>query len=331
MGLDRWTPHFSPESMEGLSSPVWIRLPNLPLQYWDDCNNARIALKIGVPLWIDAQTGNWGRREYARVCVRMCLDRKLQSGIWINGMNGRFYQKVVYEGIGILCYGCGKVGHQKEFCPSKAVGQGGNETRRAEELSKQGDKGDGNSAQKLSKNGILDPIQTKKTVLPVVKIEDGGKGKAVDGRKKGGNAEAHDECNGGKVGMEEGSQNNEDHTGPWIQVPPLRRRTAQAQGKNKENVGSKQNFNFPKQVDLNKVQVPDSKVKPTHKQIGMGFKQRLPFTDGIRMNNRANALKELNQLGPMVEAPRKRKKEMLGEHDCANISGGDASPLVFNA
>ncbi|PKU62397.1 hypothetical protein MA16_Dca024699 [Dendrobium catenatum] len=43
----------------------------------------------------------------------------------------------------------------------------------------------------------------------------------------------------------------------------------------------------------------------------MGFKQRLPFTVGIRMANRANALKELNQLGPILEVPRKRKKEMM--------------------
>lgn len=122
VGLDRWTPSFSLESMEGLSSPVWIRLPNLPLQYWDACNISRIASGIGVPLSINAQTGNWGRREYAWVCVRMNLANKLLAGIWVNGMNGKFYQKVEYEGIGIMCFGCGKVGHQKELCPSKNRG-----------------------------------------------------------------------------------------------------------------------------------------------------------------------------------------------------------------
>ncbi|PKU73479.1 hypothetical protein MA16_Dca008043 [Dendrobium catenatum] len=85
IGLDRWSPDFSPTSMEGLSSPVWIHLPNLPLLYWDDDNISRIASRIGTPLWIDAQTGNWGRREYARVCVRMNLANKLQAGVWVNG------------------------------------------------------------------------------------------------------------------------------------------------------------------------------------------------------------------------------------------------------
>ncbi|KAI0529208.1 hypothetical protein KFK09_001755 [Dendrobium nobile] len=89
--LDRWTPCFSLVSMEGLSSPVWIQLPNLALHYWDDCNISRIALRIGIPLWIDAQIENWGRREHARVCVRMNFANKLQVGIWVNGLNGRFY------------------------------------------------------------------------------------------------------------------------------------------------------------------------------------------------------------------------------------------------
>ncbi|XP_028549771.1 uncharacterized protein LOC110108706 [Dendrobium catenatum] len=145
VGLDRWTPSFSPASMEGLSSPVWIRMPNLPLQYWDDCNIYRIASRIGVPLWIDAQTGNSGRREYARVCVRMNLANKLQSGVWVNGMNDRFYQKVEHEGIGLMCYGCGKVGHQKEFCPSRLGGQGDAVNRRNVDKRKQGGQVESNS------------------------------------------------------------------------------------------------------------------------------------------------------------------------------------------
>ncbi|KAL0926200.1 hypothetical protein M5K25_002411 [Dendrobium thyrsiflorum] len=31
IGIDEWSPNFSPDSLKGLSAPVWIRLPNLPL------------------------------------------------------------------------------------------------------------------------------------------------------------------------------------------------------------------------------------------------------------------------------------------------------------
>ncbi|XP_020684494.1 uncharacterized protein LOC110101071, partial [Dendrobium catenatum] len=120
VGLDKWTPEFSPRSLEGLTSPVWIRLPQLPLQYWDQETLIRIASMIGEPMWIDAQTGRIGRREYARVCVKLDLARKLQSGIWINGWKGRFYQHVEYEGLGLSCFECGRIGHRKDLCPARA-------------------------------------------------------------------------------------------------------------------------------------------------------------------------------------------------------------------
>ncbi|XP_028554179.1 uncharacterized protein LOC114580518 [Dendrobium catenatum] len=33
IGLDKWTPNFSPYSLDGISSPTWVRLPHLPLHY----------------------------------------------------------------------------------------------------------------------------------------------------------------------------------------------------------------------------------------------------------------------------------------------------------
>ncbi|PKU84709.1 hypothetical protein MA16_Dca027323 [Dendrobium catenatum] len=57
-----------------------------------------------------------------------------------------------------------------------------------------------------------------------------------------------------------GAQEDEEAVGPWIQVPPRRRR----------------------QVDLSKVSLPHSKVRPTEVQKRMGFKKPLPFTAGIR-------------------------------------------------
>ncbi|KAL0915379.1 hypothetical protein M5K25_015791 [Dendrobium thyrsiflorum] len=70
----------------------------------------------GTPLWIDVQTSEWGRRDYARVCVRLDLAKKIQIGIWINGINGQFYQRMEYEGLSLCCFHCGRIGHKQEGC-----------------------------------------------------------------------------------------------------------------------------------------------------------------------------------------------------------------------
>ncbi|KAL0925295.1 hypothetical protein M5K25_003616 [Dendrobium thyrsiflorum] len=121
IGLERWTVDFSTNSLKGLSSPVWIRLPNLPLQCWDEENVALIASMVGVPLMLDGQMFCWGRREFARICVRIELDKPLPLGVWVDGMAGRFFQKVVYERIPSLCFNCGMVGHVKDSCTLKIL------------------------------------------------------------------------------------------------------------------------------------------------------------------------------------------------------------------
>ncbi|PKU67198.1 hypothetical protein MA16_Dca013622 [Dendrobium catenatum] len=91
---------------------------------------------------------------------------------------------------------------------------------------------------------------------------------------------------------------------------------------------------IPNQVELSKIREPEGKVKQTCKEVRMGFKQPLLITAGIKpvmpranrnRNNMAHSEKEVSQLGPIEELPRKRKKEKVD-----NPGGGDASPLVVN-
>ncbi|KAI0524441.1 hypothetical protein KFK09_003810 [Dendrobium nobile] len=101
----------------GISAPVWIRLPNVPLYCWDEKNLARIASCVGTPMFFDNNTFRWGKREFARICVRIELEKKLLNGVWVEGVAGRFFQRVEYEKINLLCYQCGKVGHEMHSCP----------------------------------------------------------------------------------------------------------------------------------------------------------------------------------------------------------------------
>ncbi|KAL0919939.1 hypothetical protein M5K25_009030 [Dendrobium thyrsiflorum] len=116
IGLDRWSPSLSVSSLRGFSSPVWIRLPNLPLEYWDNINLGRLASAVGEPLFMDGLTSEFHRCAYARLCVRLDLGRPLPTGIWAEGFHGRFFQPVHYEGIPSLCQSCGRIGHNSVKC-----------------------------------------------------------------------------------------------------------------------------------------------------------------------------------------------------------------------
>ncbi|XP_020681367.1 uncharacterized protein LOC110098784 [Dendrobium catenatum] len=117
VGMDRWSAAFDPNTFKGISAPVWVRFPCLLLYCWDEDNIARIASCLGTPMYIDGNTFRWSKQEFVRVCVRIDLEKKLLNGVWVDGSGGRFFQRVEYEKIDILCYQCGRVGQNREICP----------------------------------------------------------------------------------------------------------------------------------------------------------------------------------------------------------------------
>ncbi|PKU69905.1 hypothetical protein MA16_Dca026766 [Dendrobium catenatum] len=128
IGMDKWTSTFSPSSMQGLHSPIWVCLPQLSLIYWDVNNITRIANGIGEPLWMDSHTSTWGRSSFARICVRIDFSQKLLPGVWINGIHGRFFQRIEYEGLTNFCFDCGHIGHATGKCSPKINGGGASPT-----------------------------------------------------------------------------------------------------------------------------------------------------------------------------------------------------------
>ena len=61
--------------------PVWIRFPDLPVDWWSIDSISRIASLIGNPLYIDGPTGKGDRIAYARCCVDIGLGDELPSTV----------------------------------------------------------------------------------------------------------------------------------------------------------------------------------------------------------------------------------------------------------
>lgn len=94
---------------------AWVRLPKLPIEFYDASVLREIGSAIGPVLRIDSYTASETRGGYARFCVHLDLEKPLIRAVRV----GRLVQKVLYEGISSLCFCCGKLGHKQESCVLK--------------------------------------------------------------------------------------------------------------------------------------------------------------------------------------------------------------------
>ncbi|CAN1299172.1 Uncharacterized protein At4g02000 [Linum perenne] len=119
--VSQWSPSFNDEAPIK-TIMTWVRLPKLPIHYFNEVAVSRIGNCIGRTVRLDLATAEGTRGRYERVCVEVDLTKPLLDKYMIED---RIF-KVEYEILENVCFDCGLYGHRKENC-SPVVPQKENE------------------------------------------------------------------------------------------------------------------------------------------------------------------------------------------------------------
>jgi hypothetical protein len=112
LAVARWTPDFASPHAKIERTLVWIRFPDLSLLYYDESVLLGLASVVGTPIKVDTNTLKVERGRFARVCVEIDLTMPVVGKVNVNG----HWYNVQYEGLHIICGGCGCYGHHTRDC-----------------------------------------------------------------------------------------------------------------------------------------------------------------------------------------------------------------------
>lgn len=113
LSIRPWEPNYKPSTMNVSFIAVWIRLNELPIEYYDVEVLKQLGNSISKVMRIDTHRAAETRGCFTRLCVQVDVDKPLVTTILIGGL----HQPVNYEGVHRLCFMCGRIGHHKEACP----------------------------------------------------------------------------------------------------------------------------------------------------------------------------------------------------------------------
>eukprot|EP00253_Pinus_taeda_P010423 PITA_10423 len=113
--LNKWTPDLDPAVDVPKVVPVWLRLPNLPVHYWNWDSLKHIGNALGK--FIDRAKSK-DQYDCARICVEVDLEEGHPEAIKIKVGNWTHVQKLGYEQFPFKCRICQVYGHFARNCPS---------------------------------------------------------------------------------------------------------------------------------------------------------------------------------------------------------------------
>uniref|UniRef100_A0A2N9G3W3 CCHC-type domain-containing protein n=1 Tax=Fagus sylvatica TaxID=28930 RepID=A0A2N9G3W3_FAGSY len=115
LSLRPWVPNFRASEASVSSIAVWVRLPELPVEYYHKDSLFQIGSGLGPVLRVDINIAARTRVRFVRLCIQLDIDKPLTRTVRV----GKTRLAVIYEGVSLLCFHCGKIGHRREWCPTR--------------------------------------------------------------------------------------------------------------------------------------------------------------------------------------------------------------------
>ena len=112
-----WSPHFDSSNEKSDKIIVWIRLPGMPLHYYHKKIIRMLGHVTGKVIKIDYNMELATRGKFAHIAVEVSLGSPLISQFLLDGR----IQRIEYEVLPTICFGCGKCGHTSSSCPDKLI------------------------------------------------------------------------------------------------------------------------------------------------------------------------------------------------------------------
>jgi len=81
---------------------VWIRIPELLIELFNDQFLWRLGSTLGEMLKIDQVTTIQSKGKFARICIELDLDKSLQPKVIARG----YLLSIQYEGLHAICFKC---------------------------------------------------------------------------------------------------------------------------------------------------------------------------------------------------------------------------------
>ena len=103
--------------------PVWVQLPDLPLDCWNERALSKIVSRVGKPITTDKMTRTKERLSFVRVMVEVDASKDLVTQVELRLPTGEVYhQLVVFEFIPKFCKKCKTFGHMEGDCKKESEG-----------------------------------------------------------------------------------------------------------------------------------------------------------------------------------------------------------------